>query len=127
VTSGYDEGPINRGVTFEIDEGQILAIVGRNGVGKTTLARTIVGLVRPSSGKVLLRGTDITRTDARERALAGIGYVPQGRGIFGQLTVQENLTLGTAIGRRAAGAQSLVDVYKLFPILEERRMQKRGR
>ncbi len=126
VTSGYDGIPIIRDVTFEIGEGQILAVVGRNGAGKTTLARTIIGLLQPSRGKILLRGEDVTRSDARERALAGIGYVPQGRGIFGRLTVDENLLLGTAVGKRAASERALVDVYKLFPILEQRRLQKGG-
>ena len=90
VTSGYGGIPINRDITLEVTEGQILAIVGRNGVGKSTLARTIVGLLRPSAGRIFFDGRDVTCADARKRAIAGMGYVPQGREIFGRLTVEEN-------------------------------------
>ncbi len=126
VTSGYDGIPINRNVSLDVAEGQILAIVGRNGVGKSTLARTIVGLLRPSSGRIFYGGEDVTFADARHRAMAGIGYVPQGREIFGRLTVEENLSLGASIGARSKEARALPDVYDLFPILRERRWQKGG-
>jgi branched-chain amino acid transport system ATP-binding protein len=126
VTSGYDGIPINRDVSFEIARGQVVAIVGRNGVGKSTLARTIVGLLRPSNGRILLEGNDITRADARHRALAGIGYVPQGREIFARLTVAENLSLGYSVGARGEQGLQMPDVYELFPILRERRWQKAG-
>lgn len=126
VTSGYDGIPINRDVSLDVAEGQILAIVGRNGVGKSTLARTIVGLLRPSSGRIFYCGEDVTFADARHRAMAGIGYVPQGREIFGRLTVDENLSLGASIGARSKEARALPDVYDLFPILRERRWQKGG-
>ena len=113
VTSGYGGIPINRDITLEVTEGQILAIVGRNGVGKSTLARTIVGLLRPSAGRIFFDGRDVTCADARKRAIAGMGYVPQGREIFGRLTVEENLSLGTSIGARSQGARDLPDVYEL--------------
>jgi urea ABC transporter ATP-binding protein UrtE len=126
VTSGYDGIPINRNISLEVAAGQVVAVVGRNGVGKSTLARTIVGLLRPSDGRIFFAGEDVTLADARRRALAGIGYVPQGREVFGRLTVEENLSLGTSIGNRAGPARHLPDVYELFPILRERRWQKGG-
>src|ERR1700756_4468584 len=82
VTSGYDGIPINRNINLEVAEGQIVAIVGRNGVGKSKLGRPIVGVLRPSAGRIFFCGDDMTLADARRRALAGIGYVPQGREIF---------------------------------------------
>jgi branched-chain amino acid transport system ATP-binding protein len=126
VTSGYDGIPINRNVNLEVAEGQVVAIVGRNGVGKSTLARTIVGLLRPSAGRIFFAGNDVTFLDARRRALAGMGYVPQGREVFARLTVEENLSLGTSIGAQAQRASPMPDVYELFPILRERRWQKGG-
>ncbi len=126
VTSGYDGIPINRDVSFEIARGQVVAVVGRNGVGKSTLARTIVGLLRPASGRILFEGNNVTRLDARHRALAGIGYVPQGREIFARLTVAENLSLGHSVGARSEEGKQMPDVYELFPILRERRWQKAG-
>ena len=126
VTSGYDGIPINRNINLEVAEGQVVAVVGRNGVGKSTLARTIVGLLRPTTGRIFFGGEDVTRADTRRRAVAGMGYVPQGREIFGRLTVEENLSLGTSIGARSELARLLPDVYELFPILRERRWQKGG-
>jgi urea transport system ATP-binding protein len=126
VTSGYRGVPINRNVKLEVTEGQVVAIVGRNGVGKSTLARTIAGQLRPSTGEIFLAGKDVTFLDARRRALAGIGYVPQGREVFARLTVEENLSLGTSIGFQAGPGISMPDVYELFPILRERRWQKGG-
>jgi urea ABC transporter ATP-binding protein UrtE len=126
VTSGYDGIPINRNISLEVAEGQVVAVVGRNGVGKSTLARTIVGLLRPTAGRIVFSGEDVTRADARRRAMSGIGYVPQGREIFGRLTVEENLSLGTSIGARSELHRHLPDVYELFPILRERRWQKGG-
>jgi urea ABC transporter ATP-binding protein UrtE len=126
VTSGYDGIPINRNISLEVAEGQVVAVVGRNGVGKSTLARTIVGLLRPTAGRIVFSGEDVTHADARRRAMSGVGYVPQGREIFGRLTVEENLSLGTSIGARSELHRHLPDVYELFPILRERRWQKGG-
>jgi ABC-type branched-subunit amino acid transport system ATPase component len=88
VTSGYDGVPINRNVNLEVAEGQVVAIVGRNGVGKSTLARTIAGLLPPRAGRIFFAGDDVSFRDARQRALAGMGYVPQGQEVFARLTVR---------------------------------------
>lgn len=126
VTSGYGGIPINRAVSLEVRPAEIVALVGRNGVGKTTLVKTVVGLVAPTSGRIVFAGSDVTRTDASERAIAGIGYVPQGRGIFGRLTVEENLVMGDRIGRGQGGGRAMDRVLEWFPVLGERRRQRGG-
>ena len=83
---------ILRGVDFEVPDNQVFCLMGRNGVGKTSTLRSIVGVMKPSGGKITLDGKDITKLPSAARAAAGIGYVPQGRDIFPQLTVDENLT-----------------------------------
>lgn len=117
-----------RGVSFEVHSGEIVSLLGSNGAGKTTVLRTISGLQRPKSGTVLLGATDITRWPAHSIASAGLSHVPEGRHIFGPLTVQENLRLG-AYGSRAGGRElaARVDlVYGLFPRLRERQGQLGG-
>jgi urea ABC transporter ATP-binding protein UrtE len=126
VASGYGGIPIVRSVSFEVRRGEIVALVGRNGVGKTTLVRTIVGLLAPTDGRISFAGTDITRTDASDRARAGIGYVPQGRGIFGRLSVEENLRLGALVGSDRGNPADQERVFDWFPILRERRRQRAG-
>jgi urea transport system ATP-binding protein len=99
--------------------------MGRNGVGKTSTLRSITGVMKPSAGKILLAGEDITRLSPEARAARGIGYVPQGRDIFPQLTVEENLHIGAiALGRKPNG--SLDRVFSLFPILKEFLPRKGG-
>ncbi|MFM9107814.1 MAG: ABC transporter ATP-binding protein [Chloroflexota bacterium] len=123
VTSGYGRTMIVRDVSLAISEGEIAAIVGRNGVGKTTLMKTIIGLLPAAQGEIALSGGDITRRTADARAREGIGYVPQGRGIFPGLTVEENLEMGKLINRQAAG-RSLDVAYSYFPRLAERKAQR---
>ena len=125
VTSGYGGIPIVREVSLEVGTGEIVAIVGRNGVGKTTLIDTIVGLLPVMDGGITFRGRDITRTDARDRARMGMGYVPQGRGIFSRLSVEENLRMGELVGAKRAAA-AFERVYEWFPRLAERRRQRAG-
>jgi len=116
---------ILRGVEFEVPDHQCFCLMGRNGVGKTSTLRGITGVLKPSAGKVILAGEDITRLSPEARAARGIGYVPQGRDIFPQLTVEENLHIGAiALGKKANG--SLDRVFSLFPILKEFLPRKGG-
>lgn len=123
VSAGYGGTVVNRDVSISVKSGQVLTLIGRNGVGKTTLARSIIGLQNVSAGQILFDGRDVTGLSARRRARLGIGYVPQGRGIFGALTVEENLRLGQLIG---GASKPLEYAFNLFPILKERRKQQAG-
>jgi branched-chain amino acid transport system ATP-binding protein len=124
LRAGYQGSQIVRGVSLDVGAREILAIVGRNGVGKTTLVKAIVGLVRATAGRLVLAGTDITRLSAVHRVRRGIGYVPQGRGIFTRLTVSENLRMGALVGGR--GESSVEQVFEWFPILKKRLNQNAG-
>jgi urea transport system ATP-binding protein len=116
---------ILRGVEFEVPDNQCFCLMGRNGVGKTSTLRSITGVMKPSAGKITLAGNDITKISSEARAAAGIGYVPQGRDIFPQLTVEENLKIGAiALGKKMNG--SLDRVFSLFPILKEFLPRKGG-
>ena len=116
LSSGYGEAVVLAGVSFSIPDGQSLALLGRNGTGKTTLINTIVGLTRLRAGTIRLDGRDITRERPERRAHAGIGWSPQERNIFRSLTVEENLT---AIAR--PGAWTVERVFGMFPRLAQRR------
>ncbi len=116
VSAGYGEGQVLSGVSLSLDEGQSLALLGRNGTGKTTLINTIVGVTRRFAGSIALCGRDITRLAPHQRAGAGIGWVPQERNIFRSLTVEENLT---AVAR--PGPWNVARVWEMFPALERRR------
>ena len=116
---------ILRGVDFEVPDHKVFCLMGRNGVGKTSTLRSITGVMKPSAGRITLAGRDITRLSSEARAAAGIGYVPQGRDIFPQLTVEENLRIGAiALGKKVNG--SLDRVFSLFPILKEFLPRKGG-
>lgn len=91
---GYGGSIVLRGVSLKVEPGQVVCLMGRNGVGKTTLPKSIIGLLRPQRGKLLFNDWDMTKATPDKRARAGVGYVPQGREIFPQLTVEENLMLG---------------------------------
>src|SRR4051794_11229624 len=116
LSAGYGEAVVLRGVSLRLHEGQSLALLGRNGVGKTTLLNSIIGVTRYRGGKVMIGGCDITGLRPDQRAHAGIGWVPQERNIFKSLTVEENLS---AVAR--PGAWTAARVYELFPRLAERR------
>jgi branched-chain amino acid transport system ATP-binding protein len=116
LTTGYGEAIVLREVSLALPEGQSLALLGRNGMGKTTLINSIVGVTRFIAGQIKLGGRDITGLRPDQRAHAGIGWVPQERNIFKSLSVEENLT---AIAR--PGRWSLQRIYELFPRLAERR------
>jgi branched-chain amino acid transport system ATP-binding protein len=123
VSAGYGDIPITRNVTLDVAKGEVVALVGRNGVGKSTLAKAIVGLLPIQSGKLMLAGADVTKTPAHVRARSGIGYVPQGREVFATLSIEDNLKLGAGVGQ--AGV-SLDRAYQLFPFLKDRSSQPAG-
>lgn len=125
VVAGYGTGNVLRGVHLTVRPGEVVATIGRNGVGKTTLIRTIMGLLSIRRGKVLLDGRNISPLRPHERAALGIGYVPQGREIFPELTVQENLGMGETINKRKKRARYDL-VYEHFPVLRRRRRQLAG-
>ena len=106
-------------LSLEIPKGKIVSLLGRNGMGKTTLMRSIVGLTPPKDGIITFNGTQINGLEAHRISRMGIGYVPQGRGIFPSLSVKENLTVG-ARGQDKPNAWTLERVYDFFPILKER-------
>jgi branched-chain amino acid transport system ATP-binding protein len=114
----YGESHVLHGVAFDVREGETISILGRNGAGKTTTLRAILGIVRKRSGTVRFRGEDLLALPLHAVAQRGIGYVPEERGIFGSLTVAENLTLPPVV---RDGGMSLDDIYALFPNLRERR------
>lgn len=124
VTAGYDT-PVLRDIDLTVEEGEIVGVVGKNGVGKTTLLKTVMGLLVPSEGRLTYNGQEITGMPADDRARDGIGYIPQGRDIFPDLTVEQNLTIGEHINTDS-GRTRYEDVYDLFPILEERADQAGG-
>ncbi len=126
LRAGYQGSTIVRAISLEVGPSEIVAVVGRNGVGKTTLVKTIVGLVGASAGRLVLNGADITRLSAVQRARRGIGYVPQGRGIFTRLTVAENLRMGALVGVSGGGGSSADQVFDWFPILKKRLHQNAG-
>jgi len=116
VRAAYGEAVVLDGVSLSVPEGGSLALLGRNGVGKTTLLLTVMGFVSLKRGEVRFKGEDVSRLAPNQRARRGIGWVPQERGIFPSLTVEENLTATATAGR-----WDLAAVYKMFPRLKERR------
>ena len=118
----YGGSHILRDLTFEAPAGKVTALLGRNGVGKSTLLRTLMGLVPAKSGQVVFQGKNITAVKPYERVRAGMGYVPQGREIFPRLTVEENLEMGLAA--RPRGARIPDRIFEMFPVL--RSMLRRG-
>ena len=113
----YGGSHILRNLAFDAKAGEVTVILGRNGVGKTTLLKSLMGVVPVKTGSVKLGGADITRATPYERARSGIGYVPQGREIFGRLTVEENLRMGLATQR--AGTSIPAELFELFPVLKQ--------
>ena len=120
VTARYGEAQVLRGVSLDVDTGQVVTLVGRNGAGKTTLLRCLMGLHPSMTGRVEFDGQDISRLPPHRRCRLGLGYVPDDRGIFATLTVEENLTLPPSTG---STAWPLEKIYETFPVLADRRRQ----
>ena len=125
LRSGYGGKPVLQGIDMDVYEGEIVAVIGRNGVGKSTLMRTLIGLLPPTEGSIVFNGEDVSALVAHRRARLGIGYVPQGRDVFPRMSVEENLKIGEMI-RGDAGPEDYERVYATFPILAERRHQQAG-
>lgn len=116
-----------KGINLEIKQGELVALIGANGAGKTTTLKTLVGMVKPAAGDILFNGASITRTPAHEHISQGLVMVPEGRGIFSRLTVEENLLMGAYTRNDKAGIKhDLERAYSLFPRLKERSRQLAG-
>jgi branched-chain amino acid transport system ATP-binding protein len=125
LCAAYGRTPVLRGVDMTIAKGEIVSLIGRNGVGKTTTMRCLIGLLPATSGQIVFLGQSITELPADERARLGIGYIPQGRQVFPRMTVEENIAVSllASPGRD----RRLTDlVYQYFPILKQRRRQSAG-
>jgi len=127
IVTAYDQIVALKGVSIHIQEGEVLCLLGANGAGKSTLINTISGLLRPRSGAVRFEGRDITGMKASRIAGLGIAQVPEGRGIFAHMTVEENLQMGAHLRSDASGIRAdMEDSYERFPVLAKRRNQKAG-
>jgi urea transport system ATP-binding protein len=123
LNQAYGGSHILRGLSFEVKTGEVTTLLGRNGVGKTTLLKSLMGLVKTKSGSITFDGKDITNLPPHERVKAGIGYVPQGREIFPRLTVEENLLMGLAT--KPGGTKIPERIFEMFPVLKQM-MHRRG-
>lgn len=119
INTYYGDSHILFDLSMEVPEGKIISMLGRNGMGKTTICRSIMGLTPPASGSITFKGQEISKMETHKISHKGIAYVPQGRGIFASLSVKENLTVG-ARGQDKPNAWTLERVYDFFPILEKR-------
>ena len=124
--SGYGGKPVLQGVDMQVAKGEIVAVIGRNGVGKSTLMKSLIGLLPADKGSVVFDGVAIDGMAAHKRARLGIGYVPQGRDVFPRMSVIENLSVGLSISGKAAPDGRLDEIFGYFPILAERRDQRAG-
>ena len=116
-----------KGISFEVNEGEVIALIGANGAGKTTTLHTITGLLQPKKGSIMFEGKDITKVPAHKIVSLGMAHVPEGRRVFGELTVYENLKMGAYTRKDKAEIQETLEmVYKRFPRLEERKNKLAG-
>jgi len=123
LNAAYGQSQVLHGIDFSIPAGEIVAVVGRNGMGKSTLMKSLIGVMQPKSGQVMVNGTDVARMPSHARVARGIAYVPQGRQIFGTMTVKENIETGLVV----TGKRDIPDnIYGLFPILAEFEKRRGG-
>ncbi len=125
LEAAYGTTPILQGVNLSVGKGEIVGLIGRNGVGKTTTMLCLIGLLPARAGRVLFNGDDVTKMGADDRARRGMGYIPQGRQVFPEMTVEENLMVGELIGG-PQGTKLTDRVYEFFPVLKTRRKQVAG-
>ncbi|HEX9998544.1 MAG TPA: urea ABC transporter ATP-binding subunit UrtE [Abditibacterium sp.] len=125
LESGYGGSMVLRGVSLKIEPGQVVCLLGRNGVGKTTLLKSLMGLLKAQNGSVSFENNDLTKASPDKRARAGIAYVPQGREVFPSLTVSENLDLGLE-ARHDNLKQIPAEIFEMFPVLREFLPRKAG-
>jgi branched-chain amino acid transport system ATP-binding protein len=126
ITAGYGAKTVISGVSFALEPGQILALLGHNGAGKTTTLRTVMGLLPPKHGDVTFDNQPINRLGVADRIALGLRLLPEGRGIFPDLSVAENIDVVAARNVTAGAMFDIPDVYRLFPILDERRTTRAG-
>ena len=116
-----------KGISFHVNQGEVIALIGANGAGKTTTLQTLTGILSPKSGSIVFEGKDLTRTPAHKIVEMGMAHVPEGRRVFADMSVYENMLLGAYTRKdKAEIAESLASVYKRFPRLEERKGQRAG-
>ncbi len=116
-----------KGISFEVNEGEVIALIGANGAGKTTILHTVTGLIAPKTGSIVFEGQDITKVPAHKIVSMGMAHVPEGRRVFAQLSVYDNLKMGAYTRKdKTEIEESLENVYKRFPRLEERKNQMAG-
>src|SRR5918995_5204253 len=127
LVCSYGQIAALKGISLSVKQGQLVALIGANGAGKTTTLRSISGLLHPTEGQILFEGKDVTRSSAREILSLGIAHAPEGRRVFPQMTVEENLEMGAYLRRDGrAIAQDMERVFEQFPRLAERRAQVAG-
>jgi urea ABC transporter ATP-binding protein UrtE len=127
LRAGYGAGDVLRGVDIDVANGEIVAVLGRNGVGKSTLMKSLIGILPLRGGRIVFKGEDLTGEKADRRARHGIGYVPQGREVFPHMSVADNLRMGRFIRNSSGRNETLIrEIYSYFPFLEQRLRQRAG-
>ena len=121
ISAGYGSTTVINSFSFAVNQGEILSITGRNGVGKSTLLKSIMGVIPIKSGNLFFQNEDISIKSSSDRSILGISYVPQGREIFSSLSVEENILLPMLVRKKINLKIKLTEIYKLFPILEEKK------